>query len=137
MRCAVGRSKIASVAPPSELTPPNLTMPTIRNRSTGPRVSTPIVSPTAKCFVVRGLRVDRDLVRRRSASAPAVSDERVEALVALRVDAEREVRRAAVRDHLAVAVDELRLVGDAALGDGDAGQAAHARRAATRAATAA
>ena len=44
-RCAVGRSKIESVAPPSELRPPNLTRPTMRKVFTGPRAITPIVSP--------------------------------------------------------------------------------------------
>ncbi len=46
-RCAVGRSKMESVPPPSELRPPNLTRPTIRKVFTGPRAITPIVSPTA------------------------------------------------------------------------------------------
>ena len=45
-RCAVGRSKIANVAPPSELRPPNFTSPTIRKVFTGPRAITPIMSPT-------------------------------------------------------------------------------------------
>ncbi len=48
--CAVGRSKIAMVAPPSELTPPNRTVPTILNFSTGPLAITSIVSPTLKCW---------------------------------------------------------------------------------------
>ncbi len=46
-RCAVGRSKIEIVVPPSESSPPNLTRPTIRKVCTGPRAITPIVSPTA------------------------------------------------------------------------------------------
>ena len=56
----------------------------MRNRSTGPRVSTPIVVADVEVLVARGLRVDRDLVR---AVRPAAGreDERVEALVALRV----------------------------------------------------
>ena len=52
IRWAVGRSKIAIVAPPSELTPPKRTVPTMWNRCTGPRVSTPIVSPTPKCLLL-------------------------------------------------------------------------------------
>ena len=67
-------------------------------------------------LLARGLRVDRDLVR-AAGQWPLDEHERVEALVAVRIDAEREARRAAARDHLVVATDELRLVGDAALGD--------------------
>ena len=48
--CAVGRSKPASVAPPIVATEPNLTMPEMRRRWMGPVASTPISSPTAKCF---------------------------------------------------------------------------------------
>jgi hypothetical protein len=50
IRCAVGGSKIASVEPPSELTLPNRTSPAMRNFCSGPRVRTPIESPTLKCF---------------------------------------------------------------------------------------
>ena len=59
------------------------------------------------------VRVDRDLVR---AVWPVARREleRVEALIAGRVDAEGEARRAVGRDHLAGAADELRLV----VGDG-------------------
>ena len=117
-RCAVGRSKIASVAPPSELRPPKLArVPTMRNCSTGPRVSTPIVSPTSKCFVVRGLRVDRDLVGAARASGPSVRTSGLKRWSPFGLTLKREARRAAVREHLVVAADELRLVGDAALGD--------------------
>ncbi len=49
--CAVGMSKIASVAPPKE-TPENLARPATRNFWIGPRAATPIVSPTWKwCFL--------------------------------------------------------------------------------------
>jgi len=50
-RWAVGRSKIAIVAPPSELRPPKRMSPVMWNRSRGPRASTPIESPTSKCLV--------------------------------------------------------------------------------------
>ena len=43
--CAVAVSKTAIVAPPIE-TPGSLTIPAIRKCRTGPRLSTPIVSPT-------------------------------------------------------------------------------------------
>ena len=44
--CAVGKSKIAIVAPPSEETPPIFTIPVIRYWCTGPCAIAPIVSPT-------------------------------------------------------------------------------------------
>ena len=44
--CAVGTSKIASVAPPIDETAPNFAMPVIRNCWTAPVACTPIVSPT-------------------------------------------------------------------------------------------
>ena len=47
-RCAVGRSKPASVAPPMERSEPNSTIPEMRRRSTGPSTWTPISSPIAK-----------------------------------------------------------------------------------------
>ncbi len=47
-RCAVGRSKPASVAPPIERSEPNSTIPEIRRRSTGPSTWTPISSPIPK-----------------------------------------------------------------------------------------
>ncbi len=47
-RCAVGRSKPASVAPPIERSVPNSTMPEMRSRSTGPSTCTPIPSPISK-----------------------------------------------------------------------------------------
>ncbi len=74
----------------------------------------------------RRLLVDRGLV---GAARPATfrEDERVEALLAFRVDAEREVRRPADRDHLVVVAHELRLVRDAALGDRDSRESAHLR----------
>ncbi len=50
-RCAVGRSKPASVAPPMVLEEPSRTVPEIRNCSTGPRACTPIVCPTSRCFL--------------------------------------------------------------------------------------
>ena len=50
-RWAVARSKPASVAPPIELTDPNLTMPEILSCSTGPSTCTPIVCPTFRSFL--------------------------------------------------------------------------------------
>ena len=44
--------KIAIVAPPSEDTPANLTVPTILNRCTGPRAITPICWPIEKCSLL-------------------------------------------------------------------------------------
>ena len=57
-------------------------------------MSTPIVSPTSKCFV---FAVFASIAISCGALRPAAGgqDERVEPLVALRVDAEREARRAA------------------------------------------
>ncbi len=112
-RCAVGRSKIESVAPPSEFSPPNLTMPTMRNVCSGPCATTPIVSPTAKCFddavalsiaTSRGALGQRPLVRTSGLKRwlPA----------GLTLNARPGPVR---RDHLAVVPDELRLVVDAAL----------------------
>ena len=46
IRCAVGKSKMAIVAPPSDETVPILTIPAIRNCCTGPRAITPIDWPT-------------------------------------------------------------------------------------------
>ena len=46
-RCAVGRSKPASVAPPIVETDPNVTMPEMRRRSTGPTPCTPTCLPTS------------------------------------------------------------------------------------------
>ena len=71
-----------------------------------------------------GLCVDRDLLG-TVRPLPFGEGKRIEALVAGRVDAEGETRRAAARDDLVVAIDELRLVGDAALGESDVGQCAH------------
>ncbi len=45
---AVGMSKMANVAPPSELTSPYLAMPTISYSWAGPRAATPIRSPMAR-----------------------------------------------------------------------------------------
>ena len=50
-RWAVARSKPASVAPPIELTAPNLTRPEIRSFSSGPSTCTPIVWPTFRSFL--------------------------------------------------------------------------------------
>ena len=47
-RCAVGRSKPARVAPPSEEAEPNVMIPEMRSRSAGPAAWTPTSSPTAK-----------------------------------------------------------------------------------------
>ena len=49
-RCAVARSNPDSVAPPIELTEPNLTSPETVSVSTGPSTWTPILSPTAMSF---------------------------------------------------------------------------------------
>ena len=46
--CAVGTSKIASVSLPIESRPVNRATPVIVNSRTGPRVATPIRSPTAR-----------------------------------------------------------------------------------------
>ena len=46
--CAVAVEKTAIVAPPSEETPPNLTVPAILKRSSGPRATTPICCPIEK-----------------------------------------------------------------------------------------
>ena len=51
-RCAVSRSKPASVAPPMERSEPNLVRPEMRRRCTGPSACTPIVWPTAKSFLL-------------------------------------------------------------------------------------
>ena len=48
-RWAVGTSKIANVAPPSESRSPYLAMPVIRKGSTGPLAATRTVSPTPNC----------------------------------------------------------------------------------------
>ena len=45
---AVGMSKMANVAPPSELTSPYRAIPTISNSWAGPRAATPIRSPMAR-----------------------------------------------------------------------------------------
>ena len=100
-----------------------------------PRAITPIVSPTLKCLLLGGVRVDRDLVGPDGQRA-GDERERVEALVAVRVDAEAEAGGAARRDHLAVAPDELRTIGDRALRFGDAGQLAYAAPAASPGTTA-
>ncbi len=47
-RCAVGRSKPASVAPPIESPDENCMIPESSRRSTGPSACTPIVSPISK-----------------------------------------------------------------------------------------
>ena len=46
--CAVGTSKIAKVAPPSELSSPYFATPTIRYCVAGPSAATPMRSPRAK-----------------------------------------------------------------------------------------
>ena len=51
-RCAVGRSKPASVAPPIESTEPNLTIPETWSVSTGPSTWTPSVEPTSTSFLL-------------------------------------------------------------------------------------
>ena len=45
---AVGMSKMANVAPPSELSSPYRAIPTISNSCAGPRAATPIRSPRAR-----------------------------------------------------------------------------------------
>ena len=111
--CAVGKSKIAIVAPPSDETPPILTMPDDRVWPLRPAAID--ADRVADLVVVlrRRVRVDVDLVR---ADGPRAGDERerVEALVAVRVDAEGERRRAVAGDDLAVASDEVREVADSA-----------------------
>jgi len=74
---------------------------------------------------VGGLRVDRDLVVPLGPAAGG-QDERVEPLIAFRIDAERKARRAArAREHLVVAAYKLRLVCDAAFRQCDAGKPAN------------
>ena len=126
IRCAVGRSKIESVAPPSEFSPPNLTRPTMRNVCSGPCATTPIVSPSAKCFdvaVALSIAISRGALGQR----PLVSTSGLKRWLpaGLTLNARPGPVR---RDHLAVVPDELRLVVDAALGVGDAGEAAHLRQ---------
>ena len=72
-RCAVGRSKPASVAPPIGRTEPNLTSPEIRSCSTGPSAWTPIRLPDCEVLLVRGRRRRS---RPRSAFGQAPLDER-------------------------------------------------------------
>ena len=75
-RCAVGRSKPASVAPPIESTEPNLTSPEIRSVSTGPSTWTPIESPTSRSFL---LAVDLSTTTSSAfGQAPSTSVRRVE-----------------------------------------------------------
>ena len=78
-------------------------------------------------LLARRVRVDRHLVR---ADRPGAADERerVEVLVALRVDAERERRGAASGDDLAVAADEMCEVVDTARGLLHAGELWHLRQ---------
>ena len=52
MLWAVGKVKMAIVAPPSEESPPNLTVPEILSRWTGPRAITPICCPTANLWLL-------------------------------------------------------------------------------------
>ena len=107
--CAVGTSKIANVAPPIELRSPYLAIPTIVNSCAGPSAATPIRSPSCEVLVVGDALVDGDLA---AAARPAALDEveRVEAVVLGRgLDAERERRRAAGVDRLAVRPQQLRL----------------------------
>ena len=60
---ASGSVKIAIVAPPSEDTPANLTVPTILNCWTGPRATTPISLADGVVVLAGGRGVDVDLVR--------------------------------------------------------------------------
>ena len=103
-RCAVGRSKPASVAPPivetgAELHDPGDPEPLDRAPRPGRRWSRRSRSPPC-----RPSPVDHDLVR----PGPRALDERerVERRVAVG-DREAEVRRAAVDDRLAVVADQL------------------------------
>src|SRR5581483_4958681 len=78
-------------------------------------------------LLARGVRVDRHLVR---ADRPRAADEgeRVEVLVAVRVDAEGKRRRAVAGDDLAVASDEIGVIADAAGRLGHAGKSADLRQ---------
>ena len=124
-RCAVGRSKPASVAPPIVRPELNWTMPETFRCWTGPSACTPIVSPTAKSsFDAVSLSITTSSVFGHDALEQR---ERVEHRVAVR-DREAEVRRAAEDDRLPVVADELRRVRvDAALRLRDAGKRADLR----------
>ena len=106
---AVGMSKMANVAPPSELSSPYRAIPTISNSWAGPRAATPIRSPSGEVLVVGDPLVDRELPRARR---PAALDEveRIEAVVLGRgLDAEREGGGASRVDRLAVRLEQLGL----------------------------
>ncbi len=106
-RCAVARSKPASVAPP-RLRPldPNLTRPATLNGVAAPSASILIVSPTSMCFLPAVARSIDDL-RSPSASSPRRASGELNSGLS-RVDREAEVRRAAEADHLPVLADQVR-----------------------------
>ena len=106
---AVGMSKIANVAPPSELSSPYLAMPTISYCWAGPSAATPIRSPSARfSSSATASSIATSLAPDGQRALDEV--ERVEAVVlGRRVDAERERRRAAGVDRLAVRLDQLGL----------------------------
>ena len=68
-RCAVGRSKPASVAPPIVSTAPNLTRPEMRNVSTGALGLDADRLPGREVLLRRGRRVDHDLAGLRPGAA--------------------------------------------------------------------
>ena len=96
----------------------------MRRSWAGPSAWTPTVSPISEVLLAGSRLVDHDLARLRP--RPLDERQRVERRVALR-DAEAEIRRAAVHDHLAVVSDELRLAVDASLRLRDARHGAHLR----------
>ena len=65
IRCAVGRSNPASVAPPIVETEPNLTTPEMRSRSTGPSPCTADHLADREVLLVGRRLVDHDLARPR------------------------------------------------------------------------
>ena len=92
-----------SVAPPIELTDPNLTSPEIRERLDGAFDLDADRVADREVLLVRGRLVDYDLVR---AGPPALHEGQAVELRLRRIDREAEVRRAAEGDRLAV-LDEL------------------------------
>ena len=93
----VGIVKTANVAPPSDVDVAVLRDADDLERSVGPaRRRRRCESPTREVLVLRRVRVDHDLVRRRAPSGPRSSLQRVEARLR-RVDAEAERRVAVAR----------------------------------------
>ena len=105
--CAVGKSKTEIVAPPSDETPPILTMPAILYGVTGPSATTPIVWPTLK-FSLLAVCASIATSWSPTGHVPETSVSGLKRWSPRRVDAEREAGRAAAGDDLAVPPDEMR-----------------------------